>query len=210
MLSLGHGDSKMTTDTRLVSRPSGISFVFDSFRLFPTQRLLTESDKPVHLGSRAFDILLALLERPGELVSKEELMAKVWPKTFVAPANLSVHISALRQALGEQWGRNRYLLNVPGRGYRFIAPVTVEKDLPSDSVAAAPKHEPNLPTHIKPTSRPEIVEGLAQHLQKGHLLAVVGRDGIGQRTPTLVLVEKLIEAHGNSVWLVDLSSIEKS
>ena len=65
------------------------------------RRELRSRGVPVPLGGRAFDVLIALLERPGELVSKEELMARVWPNTFVGRANLAVHISALRRALGE-------------------------------------------------------------------------------------------------------------
>ena len=62
---------------------------FGSFRLLPSQHLLLEGGKPVTLGSRAMDILLALIERPGELVTKDELMARVWPSVFVDPANLA-------------------------------------------------------------------------------------------------------------------------
>lgn len=69
------------------------------FRLLPTQFLLREGDKPVPLGSRALEILIALPERRGELVSKQDLMARVWPNVFVESANLSVHMSALRRAL---------------------------------------------------------------------------------------------------------------
>ena len=72
---------------------------FGRFRLLPAQFLLLEGDKQVPLGSRAMHILIVLLERPGELVTKQELMARVWPNLFVEPANLSVHISALRRAL---------------------------------------------------------------------------------------------------------------
>jgi len=201
----------MATDQRLGSDPAEVSLVFGPFRLFPMQRLLTESGKPVRLGSRALDILMTLLERPGEVVSKEELMARVWPKTFVAPANLSVHISALRNALGDECGRNRYLLNVSGRGYQFVAPVTFEKRPPSDPLAAAPTREQNLPTHItEPTAHADIVGGLAQQLQRGRLLAIVGGDGIGEPTAARTVLERLIGADGNSLWLVDLSLPGKS
>jgi DNA-binding winged helix-turn-helix (wHTH) protein len=97
--------------------------LFGSFRLLPSQHLLLEGDKPVVLGSRAMDILLALVERPGELVTKEELMARVWPNVFVDPANLAVHISALRRALQDRCNGNRFIINIPGRGYRFVAPI---------------------------------------------------------------------------------------
>ena len=81
------------------------------------------------LGSRALEILIVLLERPGELVSKQELMARVWPNVFVEPANLTVHISALRRALRDGRDGNRFIINIPGRGYSFVAPVeATERD----------------------------------------------------------------------------------
>jgi DNA-binding winged helix-turn-helix (wHTH) protein len=102
--------------------PTEVSF--GPFRLLPTQFLLLEGDKPVPLGSRALEILTVLLERPGEVVSKQELMARVWPNLFVEPANLTVHISALRRALGDGRDGNRFIINIPGRGYSFVAKVT--------------------------------------------------------------------------------------
>jgi DNA-binding winged helix-turn-helix (wHTH) protein len=96
---------------------------FGPFRLLPAQFLLLEGDKPVPLGSRALCILMVLLERPGELVTKQELMARVWPNLFVEPANLSVHISALRRALRDGRDGNRFIINIPGRGYCFVMPI---------------------------------------------------------------------------------------
>jgi DNA-binding winged helix-turn-helix (wHTH) protein len=91
--------------------------------LLPSQFLLLEDDRPVSLGSRALEILIVLLERAGELVSKQELMARVWPNIFVEPANLTVHISALRRTLRDGRDGNRFIINIPGRGYCFVAPV---------------------------------------------------------------------------------------
>jgi DNA-binding winged helix-turn-helix (wHTH) protein len=98
---------------------------FGSFRLLPAQFLLLEGDKSVSLGSRALEILVALLERPGGLVTKQELMDRVWPNVFVEPANLTVHISALRRALRDGRDGNRFIINIPGRGYRFVASIQV-------------------------------------------------------------------------------------
>ena len=103
--------------------PTEISF--GPFRLLPSQFLLLEGDKPVPLGSRALQILVALLDRAGELVKKEELMGLVWPNVFVEPANLTVHISALRRALRDGREGNRFIINIPGRGYGFVASVQV-------------------------------------------------------------------------------------
>lgn len=99
--------------------------VLGPFQLIPTQRLLLDAGTPLRLGSRALDILITLVERGGELVTKEELMARVWPKMFVEPANLTVHVAALRRVLGDGRNGNRYLINIPGRGYLFVAPVSV-------------------------------------------------------------------------------------
>ncbi len=96
---------------------------FGPYRLLPAQFLLLEGDKPVPLGGRAMHILMVLLERPGELVTKRELMARVWPKLFVEPANLTVHVSALRRALRDGREGNRFIINIPGRGYCFVAPI---------------------------------------------------------------------------------------
>ena len=98
---------------------------FGPFRLLPTQFLLLKDDKPVSLGSRALEILTMLLERAGELVSKQELMARVWPNVFVEPANLTVHMSALRRTLRDGRDGNRFIINVPGRGYSFVASVAL-------------------------------------------------------------------------------------
>jgi DNA-binding winged helix-turn-helix (wHTH) protein len=107
------------------ARTAPIDVSFGLFRLLPTQFLLLEGDRPVPLGSRALEILTVLLERPGEVVSKQELMARVWPSVFVEPANLTVHISALRRALRDGQDGNRFIINIPGRGYSFVAPVEV-------------------------------------------------------------------------------------
>ena len=96
---------------------------FGPFRLLPLQFLLLEGDRPVTLDSRALQILTTLIERPGELVSKQELMARVWPNLFVTPANITVHMSALRRTLRDGRDGNRFIINVPGRGYCFVGDV---------------------------------------------------------------------------------------
>jgi len=106
-------------------RAAPTEYAFGPFRLLPTKFLLLKGDKPVSLGSRALAVLVVLLERPGELVSKQELMGRVWPNVFVEPANLSVHMSALRRALRDGRDGNRFIINVPGRGYSFVASVAI-------------------------------------------------------------------------------------
>jgi DNA-binding winged helix-turn-helix (wHTH) protein len=112
-----------STNLGRIKSASAWAISFGAFRLLPAQQLLLHEDVPVPLGSRAMDILIALVERAGELVSKEELMTRVWPNTFVSPANLAVQLCALRRALGDGRDGNRFVINIPGRGYRFVAPV---------------------------------------------------------------------------------------
>jgi DNA-binding winged helix-turn-helix (wHTH) protein len=109
--------------------PTRIEIAFGSFRLLPAKFLLLEGDKPVHLGSRALGILGVLLEQPSELVSNQELMTRVWPNVNVQPANLTVHVSALRRVLRDGCDGNRFIVNVPGRGYSFVASVEVSQHM---------------------------------------------------------------------------------
>jgi DNA-binding winged helix-turn-helix (wHTH) protein len=104
---------------------------FGAFCVHPKQRLLLEADQPVRLGSRALDILITLIEHHGELVTRRELMARVWPGMTVVDANLSVHIAALRRALRDGQDGNRYLVTTPAQGYRFVAPISITEDPPS-------------------------------------------------------------------------------
>src|SRR5271167_4705516 len=103
---------------------------FGPFRLFPAQRLLLEGDRPVRLGSRALDILTALVERAGEVVGKNELIARAWPTTTVEEGNLKLQVSALRRALGDGQGGHRYVVTVPGRGYNFVAHIHARESSP--------------------------------------------------------------------------------
>src|SRR6266436_826788 len=128
---------------------NGRAISFGPFLLLAKERLLLEGDRPLRLGGRAFDILVFLIERAGEVVGKEELIARVWPQTFVEEANLKIQVSALRRALGDGQGGNRYIVTVPGRGYNFVAPVRHEEPAEAalpPAVALASVH--NLPFAI--------------------------------------------------------------
>jgi DNA-binding winged helix-turn-helix (wHTH) protein len=100
---------------------AGEIILFGSFRLIATERLLLKEDQPVVMGGRALDILIALIQRAGEVVSRQELIDRVWSGVTVEKANLRVHIANLRKALGDGRDGARYIANVPGRGYCFVA-----------------------------------------------------------------------------------------
>jgi DNA-binding winged helix-turn-helix (wHTH) protein len=121
------------------------SFLFGRFRLDPLRGLLRRDDVgdliPVGVGSRALAVLRVLVERHGELVSKDEIMVAAWPNTVVEEANLTMQISALRRILDDGSEKGSCIQTVSGRGYRFVLPVShldvVPMDKPSVSVSDA-------------------------------------------------------------------------
>jgi DNA-binding winged helix-turn-helix (wHTH) protein len=98
-------------------------YVFGPFRVDVAERVLSGEKGVVPLTPKAFDTLLVLIENSGHVLSKEELMEKVWPDSFVEENNLAQNISALRKALGGEGGGQKVIETVPKRGYRFIADV---------------------------------------------------------------------------------------
>jgi DNA-binding winged helix-turn-helix (wHTH) protein len=96
---------------------------FGPFRLDPQQRTISRAGAPLRLGSRAREILFTLVERAGETVTKRDLMARVWPDNIVEEGTLRVHIAALRKVLTDGHTGVRYVENIHGYGYRFLAPV---------------------------------------------------------------------------------------
>jgi DNA-binding winged helix-turn-helix (wHTH) protein len=104
---------------------AGCVLGFGPFQFLPLQRALHRNGASVRLGSRAREILYILVEQAGTTVTKRKLMSQVWPESVVEEGTLRVHIAALRKALGEGRSDTRYLENVTGQGYRFVAPITL-------------------------------------------------------------------------------------
>jgi predicted ATPase len=180
---------------------------FGPFRLFPRQRLLLEAGKPVRVGSRALDLLIALLERPGELLSKDELISRVWPTTHVVEGNLKFQIAALRRALRDGQEGRRYLESSPGQGYRFVADVTLESDATSPPTSA-PTNKHNLPPRLMPLiGRADLVAKLAARLPAHRLITIVGPGGIGKTSVAIATAEQLIGDYEDGVWNLDLSRL---
>ncbi len=107
-----------------MNQPVPLIYQFDLFRLDTSKRLLWRENEPVQLAPKAFDTLVCLLQNSGQVVERETLMQTLWPDTFVEDTNLTVNISSLRKALGEQSDEHRFIVTVPRRGYCFVAPVT--------------------------------------------------------------------------------------
>lgn len=107
-----------------MSEQASCFYEFDPFRIDAARRLLLRGGEVVPLAPKVFDTLLALVESGGRELSKDELMKRVWPDSFVEEGNLTLNVSTLRKALGEKPGHHQYIVTIPGRGYRFVAHVT--------------------------------------------------------------------------------------
>ena len=186
------------------------AFSFGPFRFLPAQQLLLEGEAPVRLSSRALEILAALVERRGDLVSKGDLMARAWPNTFVEDGNLKVHVAALRRALGEGQPGRRYVATVSGRGYRFVAPVEVyEPEMPPPHFGGASQRAHNLPASpTRAIGRADTINVLQRELARYRFVTVVGPGGIGKTTVALAVAEALIDAYEHSVRFVDLAPLQ--
>ncbi len=169
---------------------------------------MLEGEAPVRLGSRALDILAALVERPGEVVGKDDLITRVWPNTFIDENTLRVHVAGLRKALGDGQPGRRYLASVTGRGYRFVAPVNVSADAkPVRSVAAERAH--NLPvSRSRLLGRADVINTLRNQLPRRRFITIVGGGGIGKTTVALAAAEALLPAYAHGVRFVDLGPVE--
>jgi predicted ATPase/DNA-binding winged helix-turn-helix (wHTH) protein len=184
---------------------------FGPFTLRLAQRVLSEGDVLVKLGSRAMDILMLLLERPGEFISKEEIFGRVWPTTVVVEGNLRVHVTALRRALGDGQEGRRYILNVPNRGYSFVGPVS--RGRAASPAAARPTQDPGsfglLPLH-RIVGRDAAIDSLSQQIRQHRLVTLVGPGGIGKTTVATSVAARFAKtpaASGTGVHFVDLAPL---
>ncbi|MRV71919.1 tetratricopeptide repeat protein [Duganella sp. FT92W] len=184
--------------------PPDTVFLFGSFRLVPAERALYGSGGAVRLHGRAFDLLLALVERAGEVIAKDELLARVWPQTFVEEGNLRVHIAALRKALHDDSGQP-YVDNVVGRGYSFVAPVR-RVSSSADAAIAAPAPAMPLPRQPRLFGRHDTLLRLEDLLAQGRLVTVAGPGGMGKTSVALAIAARCA-ARGGRVHLLDMAPL---
>lgn len=189
--------------------PDNKTYIFGPFRLLPQRQLLLCEGVPVRIGGRALDILTLLARRPGEVVSKSDLLEFCWPNTFVHEGNLKVNIAALRRVLSGG-GAESYVATVPGRGYRFTAPVDVEQ-------AETPVQAPSIAMQSRPLLKPPAVIGrsdeiecLAQKLTKARCVTIVGPGGVGKTTIALAVAHHVLGNYTEGACFIDLSTVGDS
>ena len=206
MASSRGGATMQQSDSQ--ATPSIISF--GDFRLYPAQRLLLRDGEPIKLGARSLDILLALAERPGEVVSQKDLISRVWRGLFVEEVSLRVSMAGLRKALDDGRGGVRYLATVPGQGYSLSAQDLAVLVDPAPPPAPAPEHRaaytlPPAPKRV--VGRAEVIEDLVAKLENQRFVSLVGPGGIGKTTVVLSLAHDTLQAFEGAVCFVELSPV---
>ena len=187
--------------------PPPAAWRFARFELKPGERQLVADGVPVKLGGRAFDMLVALLERHQRVVSKHELMDVVWPKLVVEENNLQVQVLALRKLLGPA-----AIATVPGRGYRLTLAVEVVGAAARASPAAPPPvpspQRTNLTARLPPmVGRAADLAALRGLLREHTLVSIVGAGGIGKTRLAQALVAEIAGDFPDGAWLVELASL---
>src|SRR6516165_5521958 len=190
--------------------PAGI--VFGRFLLLPHRRELLVDGRPIKLGGRAFDVLMALIEAHGAVVSKEVLMARVWTSRIIEENSLAAQIAAVRAAFGAEYALIR---TVSGRGYQFTGEIRILSASPEKAgagLATAAEASVLPPTNTpKPVSeligREEELGEILNLVAGNRLVTLTGAGGIGKTTLALALARELRPHFADGVWLAEFSAL---
>jgi predicted ATPase/DNA-binding winged helix-turn-helix (wHTH) protein len=177
---------------------------FGEYDLRPRSRVLAKGQELIPLGARAFDVLVALVEHAGTVVTYQELLARAWPKTLVDDTNLRVQISGLRRLLVSEDPEQPFIVNVARRGYVFRAPVTTSWS--GHAPPVAPRRPiGNLPILMGGVfGRAEPIAAIRKKLRSTRLVTVTGPGGIGKTTVALAAAQDLPV---DFAWFIDLAAI---
>jgi predicted ATPase/DNA-binding winged helix-turn-helix (wHTH) protein len=194
--------------TEPVARATNV-ISFGPFTLVASERLLMKEGAPVELGSRTLDILIALVSRPNEVVSKRELLAQVWPDVTVEEGSLRFHIAGLRKALGDGKDGARYITTHAGRGYCFVAPISLPAARATENKTdAAIVPDASLPARsTRMVGRADGILTLSVQLAASRFVTIVGSGGVGKTTVAVAVAHDLLEAFAGSVLFVDLGAL---
>ena len=179
--------------------PSLSRYRFGNFELQPNERRLLKGGAPVTLGPRAFDVLVALVERGGHLVTREQLLQRVWPGVVVEENTVQAQVSALRKVLGRA-----AIATVSRHGYRFA----LELGRGQDAAAREAGVAHNLPQPLTSLiGREENVAHLVQLLGTTRLLTLTGAGGCGKTRLAIEVAGRALERYADGVWFVELASL---
>jgi predicted ATPase/DNA-binding winged helix-turn-helix (wHTH) protein len=192
-------------------------YFFGPFKLNVEERLLYRDGVQLELGSRSMGILTMLVERAGEVVDKKELLAHTWPNIFVEESSLRVHLAGLRKVLGEGQEGARYITNIHGRGYCFVAPVThssarnrdpLAAPNPAKDAAVAPDRLHGVPVRLgRMVGREETLSSLRNQVLVDRFVTVVGPGGMGKTTIAVEVAHALSEELNGAVVFLDLGMV---
>src|SRR4051812_21491211 len=175
---------------------------FGHFELQPNQRRLLKDGDAISLRPRAFDLLVALVDRAGHLVTKDELLDQAWPGMVVEEAALHVQVSALRKVLGAG-----AITTVSGRGYQFTLPVT-KRDGETNQ---APRSTHNLPYQVTSfVGREQEIAQLEELGSANRLMTLIGAGGAGKTRLGIEVARRLLDAFPDGAWLVELAALSDS
>lgn len=174
-----------------------------TFEVRPAQRRVLLQGAPIALGARAFDLLVTLIERRERVVSKDELMALVWPGPIVEENNLSVQISAVRKALGHET-----IATVPGQGYRFTAPLVESPVVHLAFAPPMPARRHNLPAERSSfVGRRQQIEATCRLLSTSRLATLTGMGGVGKTRIALQVAAHELARFPDGATFVDLAPV---
>jgi predicted ATPase/DNA-binding winged helix-turn-helix (wHTH) protein len=183
------------------------SYQFGPFNFFPAQHLLEENGAQKKISGPAMDLLVALVERPGEIISNDELRLIVWPDTKVDEGSLRVHMSGLRKALGENGAEGKFIINLSGKGYSFVASLTRQQVSQAKQVRAAPRIMPNLTTPV--IGRSEFNQAVMDALPSNRLVTITGPGGVGKTTAALAISDAIFDRYKDGAYFIDLAPLQK-
>ena len=180
---------------------------FGPFELSSRERVLRREGEVLPLGSRALDILVYLAARPGEVISKQELIDHVWPDVTVEEGSIRVHVAAIRKALRDGQFGTRYIANIKGRGYSFVGNV-VSRAAGTESGNARFRQQGRPPLRpINMIGREMVVSEVSDRLREARFVTLLGPGGIGKTTIALAVGRAVAEEFGGEVHFVDLESL---
>jgi predicted ATPase/DNA-binding winged helix-turn-helix (wHTH) protein len=180
---------------------------FGPFELSIGERLLRHDGRVLPLGDRALDILTYLVDRPGEIIAKQELMDHVWSDVTVEEGSLRVHVAAIRKALRDGQFGNRYIANIKGRGYSFVGTVVPLAGCTENRNAKFPHRGRLAVRPIMMIGREKVVSEVSDKLRNERFVTLLGPGGIGKTTIALAVGRAAAEEFGGKVHFVDLESL---